>query len=61
MVFDEWEQGIPVAFVLQGQSREEDVQVWLEKLRDRCVAIQPNWQPNAVVVDNDQAELNAIR
>ena len=61
MVFDEWEQGIPVAFTIQGRSREVDITPWLRKLRDRCVAVKPDWRPNAFIVDNDDAELNAIR
>lgn len=61
MVFDEWEQGIPVAFTIQGKSRQEDITKWLTKLRDRCLKVRPDWRPNAVVTDNDNAELNAIR
>ena len=61
MVFDEWEQGIPVAFTIQGQSRECDIVPWLRKLNERCIAVKPDWRPNAFLVDNDQAELNAIR
>ena len=61
MVFDDWEQGIPVAFAIQGQSREEDIVVWLMKLRDRCLKAQPSWKPSAVITDNDNAEINAIR
>jgi len=61
IVFDEWEQGIPVAFTIQGKSREVDIVPWLTKLNARCIAVQPDWRPNAFLVDNDQAELNAIR
>ena len=61
MVFDEWEQGIPVAFTIQGKSREVDIVRWLQKLKDRCIAVKPDWKPTSFLVDNDQAELNAIR
>ena len=61
MVFDEWEQGIHVAYTVQGKSRHEDIVVWLSKLKARCLEVNPDWRPNVVVVDNDQAELNAIR
>lgn len=60
MVFDEWENGIPVSFVIVGKSKEKDIQPWLEKLADRCRSVQPGWEPGSVIVDNAQAELNAI-
>ena len=61
MVFDEWEQGIPVAFTIQGKSRAVDIVPWLRKLNARCQAVMSDWRPNAFVVDNNQVELNAIR
>ena len=60
MVFDEWENGIPVAFIIVGKSKEKDVLPWLDKLNARCRASQPDWHPGSVIVDNAQAELNAI-
>ena len=61
MVFDDWEQGIPVAFTIQGRSRKVDIVPWLRKLKERCEAIKPDWKPTSFLVDNDDAELNAIR
>jgi len=60
MVFDEWENGIPIAFVIVGKSKEKDILPWLKKLNARCCAVQPDWRPGSVIVDNAQAELNAI-
>ena len=60
MVFDEWENDIPVSFVIVGRSREKDIEPWLHKLAKRCRAVQPEWEPGSVIVDNAQAELNAI-
>jgi hypothetical protein len=60
MVFDEWDNGIPVAFIIVGKSKEKDVQPWLEKLNTHCRASQPDWHPGLVIVDNAQAKLNAI-
>lgn len=60
MVFDEWESGIPIAYIIVGRSREADILPWLTALREKCIAAQPDWCPNAIVVDNAQAELNAI-
>jgi hypothetical protein len=60
MVFDEWENGIPIAFVIVGKSKEKDILPWLMKLNARCCVVQPDWRPGSVIVDNAQAELNAI-
>ena len=60
MVFNEWENGIPVSFVIVGKSKEKDIELWLKKLAGRCRAVQPDWEPCSVIVDNAQAELNAI-
>ena len=61
MVFDEWEKCIPVAFTIQGKSRGVDIVPWLRKLNARWQVVMPDWWPNALVVDSDKAELNAIR
>ena len=60
MVFDEWENGISIVFVIVGKSKEKDIMSWLKKLNVRCCAVQPDWQPGSLIVDNVQAELNAI-
>ena len=60
MVFDEWENGILIAFVIVGKSKKKDILPWLKKLNARCCAIQPDWQPGSLIVDNVQAELNVI-
>ena len=61
MVFNEWKQGIHVAFTIQGKSRGVDIVPRLKKLNAKCQVVMPDWKPNAFVVDNDQAKLNAIR
>jgi hypothetical protein len=60
MVFDEWHNGIPVAFIITSKCAEEDILCWLSALRDRVVQHRPEWHPNAVVVDCAKAELNCI-
>lgn len=61
MVFDEWERGIPVAYIIVGRSREVDILPWLTALQKKCIDVQLDWSPNAIVVDNAQAEINAIQ
>jgi hypothetical protein len=40
MVFDEWQNGIPVAFIITSKCAKEDILLWLTKLRDRVVQHQ---------------------
>jgi hypothetical protein len=60
MVFDEWQNGIPVAFVITNRCKEEDLLPWMTKLRDSVEKQSPGWCPNVVIVDCAQAELNVI-
>jgi hypothetical protein len=41
MVFNEWYNGIPVAYVITSMCQEEDILAWLTKLRDQVVAMSP--------------------
>jgi hypothetical protein len=49
MVFEEWQNGIPVAFIPIGKSRDNDLHPILQTL-SKCFPI--NWMPNAIIVDN---------
>jgi hypothetical protein len=60
MVFDEWQNGIPVAFIITSKCDEEDVLRWLTSLRDRVVKHCEDWHPNTLIVDCTKGELNCI-
>jgi len=58
MVFDEWQNGVPIAFIVIGKSRENDLQPILQSLSQKM----PNdWMLSAIIVDNTQAEINVLR
>ncbi len=61
MVFDEWRNGIPVAFFIISRSREQDLYPVLRALDRRLRTIATNWRPSAIIVDNAQAEINTLR
>jgi hypothetical protein len=61
LAFDEWENGIPIAFIIVGKAKERDIRPWLQKLNARAKAVKSDWEPRAFVVDNAQAEINAIK
>lgn len=60
MVFDEWHQGIPVAWVLTSRCAEPDLTPWMGSLNNRMKQECPDWRPSAFIVDCAQGEINAI-
>ena len=61
MVFDEWHNGIPVAFILTSRCAEADLTPWMAALNEKMVGIKPEWKPAAFIVDCAQGEINAIK
>ena len=61
MVFDEWRNGILVAWFITSSSKEEDLTPVLAALKDKIVAAMPDWKPSSIIVDNAQAEINALQ
>jgi len=58
MVFDEWHNGIPCAFIVIGKNQEPDLDLVLWTLME-CMLM--DWLPNPIIVDNAQAEINVLR
>ena len=61
MVFDEWQNGVPVAFVITAWQKQSDLASWMQKLKDRMLAAKADWHPNAFVLDNANNEINSFR
>ncbi len=57
MVFDEWQNGILVTFVVIGKSSESDFNPILRALSKCMPSI---WMPNVILVDNVQAKINVL-
>jgi hypothetical protein len=55
------QEALSVVFTIQGKSREVDIVPWLQKLKERCIVVKPDWKPTSFIVDNDHTELNVIR
>jgi hypothetical protein len=60
MVFDEWRNGIPVAYFIISSSIEKALKLMLQALKDKAVSINADWEPSSIIVDNAQAELNVL-
>ena len=61
MVFDEWRNGIPVAFFVKSRTREQDLHPVLQALQIRIHTLKRDWAPSSIIVDNAQAKFNTLR
>lgn len=61
MAFDEWRNGIPVAFFVISRSREQELLPVLEALHQKIQCLKSDWTPSSIIVDNAQAEINTLR
>jgi hypothetical protein len=52
MVFDEWQNGIPIAYFITSSSKEKHLQPILETLTLKAACINPEWKPSTVIVEN---------
>jgi hypothetical protein len=51
MVFDQWHNGIPIAYYITSRCRQEDLTPWMHFLNESIHNIHPSWHPNAFIVD----------
>jgi hypothetical protein len=42
MVYDEWQNGVPVAFVITARQKQSDLAPWMQKVKDRMLATKPD-------------------
>ena len=61
MVFDEWQNGVPVAFVITARQKQSDLAPWMQKLKEKMLAAKADWHPNAFVLDDADNEINSLR
>jgi hypothetical protein len=61
MAFDKWRNGIPVAFFVISSAKEKDLLPVLQNLREKLKTADSSWEPTSFIVDNTQAEINALR
>ena len=61
MIFDVCRNGYPSAWIITNKQDCESLIVFLKSLAEKLRAAQPGWRPNAFIVDNDEAEHNALR
>ncbi len=60
MVFDEWCNGVQVAYVITSSAKQKDLDPWMNDLNDIILSVKPYWCPNAFIVDDAKAERNNL-
>ena len=61
MVFDDWLNGVPVAYIITSSSRQPDLEPWMRALANKMVSVQEDWMPNAFITDCAQAEIGGLQ
>ena len=61
LVFDEHNNGYPVAWAVTSDGAASTIASFLKVVRDRALEEMPDWSPSAVIVDCDDGEIKAIR
>ena len=61
MTFDDFCNGVLIAWVITSRQKEEDLIQWLTALRAKPIIIQPEWRPSCFIVDDAIYERNAIK
>jgi hypothetical protein len=61
MVVDAHEKGIPTVWTIQSSLKASTMATWLKPLVARLRRRKPDWKPSCVIVDDSQAQINAVR
>ena len=61
MVFDEWYNSIPVAFIITSCLIQEDLKPWMVALKQSLLLEMLEWKPNAFIGDYAQGKINSLQ
>lgn len=61
MVFDDWNNGVLVAYILTSKCAQEDLKPWMRALNALLLREKVDGRPNAFVVDCAQGEINNLQ
>ncbi len=61
VVFDEWHNGIPIAWVITSRQKECDIYDWLWALKLFANNEDKHWKPSCFIVDDAIQEREAIK
>ena len=61
MVFDDWLNGVPVAYIITSSAAQVDLEPWMKALANKLMSKQRDWMPNAFITDCAQAEIGGLQ
>jgi MULE transposase domain len=61
LVVDQNGTGLPIFHVLVHSSSQASLATWMDNFQRHMESKQPGWRPSCFIVDDAQAEINAIR
>ena len=61
MVFDSFSNDILVMWIIISSAKISDMTIWLNAINEKIKILDIEWKPNDFIVDNANAEINAIK
>jgi hypothetical protein len=61
MVFDEWHNGVSIAYIITSRYKTCDLSTWMDVLNKSLLFVNANWHPNAFIINDARAEINNLR
>jgi hypothetical protein len=61
MVFDEWHNGVLVAYIIISSYKTCDLSPWMDVLNKILFFVKVDWHFNAFIVDDVRAEIYSLR
>jgi hypothetical protein len=61
MVFDEWYNGVLVAYIITSSYNQHHLTPWMDALNKRLLMFQNDWHLNAFIMDDARVEINNLR
>ena len=57
MVFDDWYNKIPIAYIITSRCKHDNLEPWMRALNDHIQTFQAYWHPNALIVNDARAKI----
>jgi hypothetical protein len=61
MIMDAHQNAIPVAWTIHESQTGSDIAIWVEAIVRKARRTMPEWKPSCIMVDDADAEINALR
>ena len=61
MVFYDWLNGVPVAYIITSSSKQPDLEPWMKALAKNLCSVQGDWMPNAFITNCAHAEIGGLQ